>query len=85
MAVYPFYVEVNSSSRANTVGVGTREKKGYVETYIYQRDEGAITTPFKIVQRSKEIVDTETNKVVLELRTEVYHNGKLIDAHTTLY
>ena len=79
MAVYPFYVEVNSSSRANTVGVGAKSKKGYIETYIHQRDEGAIITPFKIVQHSIE----EDGDI--KLHTEVYHNGKLIKTHTTNY
>ena len=79
MAVYPFYVEINSSSRANNVGVGARQKKGYMETFIYQRDEGAITNPFKIIQRSIE----EDNEI--QLRTEVYHNGELIKTHITKY
>ena len=79
MAVYPFYVEVNSSTRANKVGVGARSKKGYVETYIYQRDEGEITTPFKIVQRSVE------HEGELKLYTEVYYRGELIKTHTTNY
>lgn len=79
MAVYPFYVEVNSSSRANKVGCGAKSKKGYMETFIYQRDEGEITTPFKIVQRSIE----EGNEI--KLYTEVYYNGELIKTHITNY
>ena len=79
MAVYPFYVEVNSSSRANKVGVGDRHRKAYMETYIYQRDKGEITTPFKIVQRSVEIGRE------LKLCTEVYYNGELIKTHITNY
>lgn len=79
MAVYPFYVEVNSSSRANTVGVGDRHKKAYMETYIYQRDRGEITTPFKIVQRSVE------DGGELKPYTEIYYNGELIKTHITNY
>ena len=73
--VYPFYVEVNSSSRANNVGVGAKTKKAYMETFVHQRDEGEITTPFKIVQRC--VDDT--------LYTEVYYKGELLKTHITNY
>ena len=79
MAVYPFYVEVNSSSRASSVGVGAKSKKAYMETFVHQRDEGEITTPFKIVQR---IVEDEGE---IRLYTEVYYNGKLLKTHITNY
>lgn len=77
--VYPFYIEVKSSSRANNVGVGAKSKKAYMETFVHQRDEGEITTPFKIIQRTFE------DEGVLKLSTEVYHNGALIKTHTTKY
>lgn len=77
--VYPFYIEVNSSSRANPVGVGAKSKKAYMETFIHQRDEGEITIPFKIVQRTVE------DNGELRLYTEVYHNGTLIKTHITNY
>lgn len=37
MSVYPFYVEVNSTTRKSKTGVGCRTKTGSVETTIYQR------------------------------------------------
>ena len=77
--IYPFYIEINSSSRANNVGVGAKSKKAYMETFVHQRDEGEITTPFKIVQRC---VEDEND---LKLYTEVYYNGELIKTHITNY
>ena len=86
MAVYPFYISTTSSSRRTPISGGTKSKKGWMETFIYQRDHGEITTPFKIVQRSIEIPDPENpNKWVQELVTEVYYQGELIKSHSTIY
>ena len=86
MAVYPFYISTQASGRKTEIAGGTKSKKGYMETTIYQRDRGAITTPFKIVQRSIEIPDPDNpDKYVQELVTEVYYEGKLIKSHSTIY
>lgn len=55
MSIYPFYVEVNSSTRKTTEGVGCRSKDGDMTTTVYQRDKGEITTPYKIWQYSETI------------------------------
>lgn len=52
MAVYPFYTEINSSTRENVTGVGCRAKDGDMTTYVKQREEGRITTPYKLYQSS---------------------------------
>ena len=39
MAVYPFYTEVESSTRSNSIGIGCRAKNGYMTTKIYQREK----------------------------------------------
>lgn len=80
MAVMPFYVTVDSSTRANTVGCGCKAKQGYIETVIHQRSNGAITTPFKVVQMSH---TDENGKITLH--TTVYHEGKLLVEHITDY
>ena len=50
MTVYPFYVEVESSTRKNVTGVGVRSKNGTLTTKVYQRENGAITIPYVINQ-----------------------------------
>lgn len=60
MSVFPFYIQTVASGRSTPIKGGTRSKKGYMETFIYQRDRGEITTPFKIVRRSIEILDPTT-------------------------
>lgn len=81
MAVYPFYVKVNSSTRREEVGVGCRSKKGNMTINILQRNRGAIETPYKIVQTTNE--NTETGELLLV--TTVYKNGVVIDSYETNY
>lgn len=86
MAVYPFYISTQASGRKTRIEGGTKSKTGYMETTIYQRANGKITTPFKIVQRSIEVLDPERpNKYIQELVTEVYYEGELIKTHATFY
>ena len=85
MAVYPFYISTQASGRKTEIAGGTKSKKGYMETTVYQRDHGQITTPFKIVQRSIEVLNPDTNKYEQELVTEVYYQGELIKSHSTIY
>lgn len=85
MAVYPFYIEAKASGRSTPIAGGPKSKKGDMETRIYQRDRGEITTPFKIIQRSIEVLNPDTNKYEQELCTEVYYQGELIKTHTTTY
>lgn len=86
MAVYPFYISTQASGRKTRIEGGTKSKTGYMETTVYQREHGQITTPFKIVQRSIEVPDpNRPDKYVQELVTEVYYEGKLIKSHSTIY
>lgn len=86
MAVYPFYISTTASGRKTEIAGGTKSKKGYMETTIYQREHGQKTTPFKIVQRSIEIPDPDKpDKYLQELVTEVYYQGELIKSHSTIY
>ena len=85
MAVYPFYVDVKSSTRKTNVGVGCRAKAGDMTTSVYQRGEGRITTPYKVYQYSEEI-DGE-----LYLTTEIKYKDpeteryEVIHKHITKY
>lgn len=85
MMVYPFYIYTNAEGRKSPIAGGTRKKDGYMETTIFQRDQGEITNPFKIVQRSVEELNKETQKMERILCTEVYYQGELIKEHTTKY
>lgn len=84
MAVYPFYVESNSSTRRTTSGVGCRAKNGYMTTSIYQRDNGAITTPYKVYQYSH-YETRDDGKEHLVLTTEIIYQGEVIHSHSTDY
>ena len=81
MAVYPFYVNVKSSTRKSEIGVGARRKNSEMTIEVHQRDRGVITTPYRIKQETYE--NTETG--VIHLVTYVYKNGELIDTHETEY
>ena len=48
MAIYPFYTSIKTPTRE--VGAGCRSKDGELITTIFQREHGAITTAFKVVQ-----------------------------------
>lgn len=79
MAVYPFYTEIHSSTRKNVTGVGTKSKDGSMTTYIHQREDGGITTPFTITQH------TEEQDGVLKCITTVFFKGEVIKQHITDY
>lgn len=79
MAVRPFYIDAYIEGRQTHLS-GTRSKRGSQEIHIYQRDKGAITNPYKIVQSN---VLNENGDI--ELRTEVYYQGDLIHTHITDY
>ena len=64
---------------------GTRKKDGDMTTTVYQRDKGAITTPFKIRQYSTEDFNEETQKWEHHLHTDVYYQGEVIKRHITDY
>ena len=85
MAVYPFYVDVKSSTRKTSVGVGCRAKEGDMTTSVYQRDDGRITTPYKVYQYSERI-DGElyliTEIKYKDLETDRY---EVIHKHITQY
>ena len=84
MAVYPFYVEADSSSRKSLIAGGVRAKNGEMTTAIYQRDNGAITTPYKVYQHSfSEMRDDGKEHLVLE--TQIIFQGDVIHTHRTDY
>ena len=84
MAIYPFYVEADSSSRKSLIAGGVRAKDGEMTTAIYQRDNGAITTPYKVYQHSfSEMRDDGKEHLVLE--TQVIFQGDVIHTHRTDY
>ena len=79
MAVFPFYVEVKSSTRSTSATCGCRAKEGDMTTHIYQRDEGAITTPYKVYQYS-DIIDG-----VLHLITEIKYKNPETDKYEVIH
>lgn len=79
MAVYPFYISTDAEGRRTPIAGGTRNKDGTMHTTMYQRDNGAITTPFKINQY------TEERDGVLKCITRVYYQGELLKEHITDY
>lgn len=79
MSVYPFYINTDAYGRKSPICGGTRNKDGDMTTTVYQRDEGAITTPFKIRQYS--YIDNGTRYLV----TDVYYQNEVIKSHTTKY
>lgn len=84
MAVYPFYVRANSSTRKSPIEGGVRAKNGYMTTAIYQRDNGAITTPYKVHQLSFYEM-REDGKEHLVLETQIIYLGEVIHRHLTDY
>lgn len=85
MAVYPFYINTDAEGRRTPIAGGTRNKDGEMTTTVYQRDKGAITTPFKIRQYSTEDLNEETGKWEHHLHTDVYYQGEVIKRHVTDY
>ena len=85
MAVYPFYISTVAGGRRTPIAGGTRKKDGEMTTIVYQRDKGAITTPFKIRQYSTEDLNEETGEWKHHLHTDVYYQGELIISHVTDY
>lgn len=81
MSVYPFYVEVDSSTRKSTVGVGCKSKQGEMTVEVYQRNEGSITNPYTIRQYTLTNEENGTIRCV----TSVSFQGKEIHSHFTDY
>ena len=79
MATYPFYTTVDSSSRKSLVSVGAKSKDATMETLVMQRENGEITTPFRIYQM------TYYEGKVLKCVTRVYYRGELLKEHITDY
>lgn len=79
MSVYPFYISTDAEGRKTPIAGGTRSKNGTMRTSVYQRENGAITTPFKIEQY------TEDHDGVLKCITRVYYLGDLLKEHITDY
>lgn len=79
MAVYPFYINTDAEGRRTPIAGGTRKKDGTMYTTVYQRENGAITTPFKIRQY------TEERDGVLKCITRVSYQGELLKEHITDY
>lgn len=79
--VYPFYVEVDSSTRSSKVGVGARSKDGTLVTDVYQRDDGNITNPIQIRQYTYQIPDTGKRMCV----TQIFFEGECLKQHETPY
>lgn len=80
MAVYPFYVSVDSSTRRDTTGVGCRSKQGEMTTEVFQRDNGSITNPYTIRQYTMTKEDGTIRCI-----TSVSFQGKEIHSHFTDY
>ena len=80
MAVRPFFIEASIEGRETKLTGGTRFKDGSQEITIYQRNEGDIETPYRIIQRSFYTPNKEH-----KLATEVYFKGSLIHTYTTNY
>lgn len=79
MAVHPFYVTSDSSSRQTLSSCGCKNRRGTIRTNIYQRSDGTITNPYTINQFSVEegkdlILVTEvldsTGSLIHETRTK---------------
>lgn len=76
MAVRPFYIEADIEGRQTMLSGGPRRNDGYMDTTIYQRNEGGIDTAFKIRSRAYD------GKLVTEV---IDHAGKTIAKYETKY
>lgn len=85
MAVYPFYIETQAEGRNTPIAGGTRRKDGSMTTTIYQRENGAITTPFEVRQFTETRKDVTGEVDVLVCVTRVYYEGQLLKEHVTQY
>ena len=79
MSVYPFYINAKAEGRKTPISGGSRRKDGSINTTIYQRANGGITTPFEI----KQFTDIRNEKRVCI--TQVYYFNNLIAEHVTDY
>ena len=79
MAVRPFYINAVIDGRKTDLAGGTKRSDGTHHISIYQRDQGAITTPFTIEQY------TEDHDGVRKCITRVYYQGNLLKEHITNY
>lgn len=85
MPVRPFYIRARIDGRHTELTGGPKSKDGNVYIDIYQRDKGAITSPFKISQYSTKDFNEETQKWEHHLTTAIYYLGECIVRHTTDY
>ena len=84
MAVRPFYINADIDGRKTPLAGGTKKKDGDHTISIYQRDNGAITTPYKVYQHSfLEMRDDGKEHLVLE--TQIIFQGDVIHTHRTDY
>ena len=84
MAVRPFYIDADIDGRKTPLAGGTKKKDGDHTISIYQRDNGAITTPYKVYQHSfLEMRDDGKEHLVLE--TQIIFQGDVIHTHRTDY
>lgn len=79
MAVRPFYIDANIEGRKTNLAGGTARKDGTHYISIHQRDNGDITTPFRIEQSS--FIEDGVHKLV----TRVYYLSELLKEHITDY
>ena len=79
MAVRPFYINADIKGRKTDLAGGTRNSDGYHDITIYQRDNGSITSPYRIKQFS------EYENGVHKLVTTVSFKGEVIHKHVTDY
>lgn len=78
MAIRPFYILADIEGRKTSLSGGPKSADGDVDILIYQRDNGVVTNPYKIVQRHKY---GDKHKLV----TEVHYQGKVVHSHITDY
>lgn len=79
MAVRSFYISAYIDGRKTLLEGGPKRGDGGTSIAIYQRDEGSITSPYKVIQRN--IHEGDSHKLI----TEIQYQGKVIHSHTTEY
>lgn len=79
MAVRPFYIESDIEGRQTMLKGGPKSGSGDMNTTIYVRDEGCITTPIEV--RQYHDLSGDEHKLV----TDVVYNGDRVVHHVTKY